>query len=77
VTQTVIALAHALDIKVVAEGVENDAQLAFLRSRHCDLAQGACFGMATPPAMFSVQGFRFGAAMAPDDFVAALPAIRA
>ena len=77
VTQTVIALAHALDIKVVAEGVENDAQLAFLRSRHCDLAQGARFGMATPPAMFSVQGFRFGAAMTPDDFVAALPAIRA
>jgi len=77
VTQAVLALAHALDIKVVAEGVENQAQLDFLRQRHCELAQGAIFGLATPLASFNVQGFHFATALAPNDFVAALPRLAA
>ncbi len=36
----IIAMAHSLKLKVVAEGVENDAQLTFLRARHCDEYQG-------------------------------------
>ncbi|MCR4779221.1 MAG: EAL domain-containing protein [Lachnospiraceae bacterium] len=38
--ESIISLAHALDITVVAEGVENGSQLSLLRSMHCDLIQG-------------------------------------
>lgn len=40
IVRAVIGLAHGLDIKVVAEGVEEESQLAFLRDLDCDLAQG-------------------------------------
>jgi diguanylate cyclase (GGDEF)-like protein/PAS domain S-box-containing protein len=36
----IVALGHSLKLKVVAEGVESEAQLAFLRSLHCDEYQG-------------------------------------
>jgi EAL domain-containing protein (putative c-di-GMP-specific phosphodiesterase class I) len=38
-----IAMAHALGITVVAEGIENPLQLAFLRENHCDFGQGFYF----------------------------------
>jgi len=37
---SIIDLAHTLNLQVVAEGVEDAAQLAFLRQHGCDLAQG-------------------------------------
>jgi EAL domain-containing protein (putative c-di-GMP-specific phosphodiesterase class I) len=40
----IIALAHALQIQVVAEGVENEAQREFLRSCGCDFIQGFLVG---------------------------------
>lgn len=38
-----IAMAHGLGLKVVAEGVETEAQLELLAKRKCDIAQGYLF----------------------------------
>ena len=40
ISLAVIALAHSLKLIVVAEGVENDAQLAFLKENGCNVIQG-------------------------------------
>jgi diguanylate cyclase (GGDEF)-like protein len=40
IAQAIIAMAHALRLEVVAEGVENAEQLKFLRAQHCDAVQG-------------------------------------
>ena len=42
----VIALAHTMQLKVIAEGVETEEQLAFLREHRCDQFQGYFF---SPP----------------------------
>jgi diguanylate cyclase (GGDEF)-like protein/PAS domain S-box-containing protein len=44
IVSAIIALAHALQIRVVAEGVETDAQRDFLRSCGCDFIQGYLVG---------------------------------
>jgi diguanylate cyclase (GGDEF)-like protein/PAS domain S-box-containing protein len=43
ITSAVIAMAHKLKLKVVAEGIETAAQLSFLRRQHCDIGQGYLF----------------------------------
>jgi diguanylate cyclase (GGDEF)-like protein len=40
IVRAIIAMAHALKLKVVAEGVENAEQLKFLRAQRCDSVQG-------------------------------------
>jgi diguanylate cyclase (GGDEF)-like protein/PAS domain S-box-containing protein len=40
ITATIIAMAHTLRLKVLAEGVETKAQLEFLQAQGCDLYQG-------------------------------------
>ena len=44
IVSAIIALAHALQIRVVAEGVETEAQRAFLKSCGCDFIQGFLVG---------------------------------
>ncbi|GHA16172.1 putative bifunctional diguanylate cyclase/phosphodiesterase [Oceanisphaera arctica] len=48
-SQAIIELAHRLHMKVVAEGVETDAQRSFLAAHGCDELQGFLFSRAVPP----------------------------
>ena len=47
--QAIISLGHALHLKVIAEGVETDAQMRFLRRNACDEVQGFFYGEPVPP----------------------------
>ncbi len=48
ITSAVIAMAHNLKLKVVAEGIETAAQLTFLRRHRCDVGQGYLFDRPIP-----------------------------
>ncbi|WP_343731572.1 EAL domain-containing protein [Duganella sp.] len=52
IVSAIIALAHSLRLEVVAEGVETDAQLAYLAGRECDLMQGYHLSPAIPADQF-------------------------
>ena len=45
---SIIEMAHRMDMKVVAEGVETAEQLAFLRACDCDYIQGYYFSKPLP-----------------------------
>lgn len=49
---TIITLAHSLKMEVVAEGVEDADQVAFLRQRNCDVFQGYHFSRPLPAGEF-------------------------
>ena len=49
ITSTIIALAHALNLQVVAEGVEDEKQAAFLVENGCHVMQGYLYSMPVPP----------------------------
>jgi diguanylate cyclase (GGDEF)-like protein/PAS domain S-box-containing protein len=49
ITVAIISLAHNLDLRVVAEGVETEAQVLFLRSHGCDEMQGYYFARPQSP----------------------------
>jgi EAL domain-containing protein (putative c-di-GMP-specific phosphodiesterase class I) len=44
IVAAIIAMAHRLDLQVVAEGVENEEQVRFLRTLGCDQIQGYLVG---------------------------------
>jgi len=48
IASAIIAMAHALGIRVIAEGVETQEQLAFLRARRCSGVQGFYFSKPLP-----------------------------
>jgi len=50
IATAIIAMAHSLDLTVVAEGVETAEQLDFLRRAGCDIMQGFYFAVPMPVA---------------------------
>ena len=52
IVRAIIAMAHNLHLKVLAEGVETEDQLAFLRSHDCEEVQGFLFSPAVPADEF-------------------------
>ncbi|MFV2058640.1 MAG: EAL domain-containing protein, partial [Thiohalomonadales bacterium] len=48
ITSAIIALAHSLKLKIVAEGVENKQQVDFLTHLHCHELQGFYFSRPIP-----------------------------
>lgn len=54
IVSAIIALAHSLSLKVVAEGVENAAELAVLSEKGCDIIQGYYFGHPVPPGSLTL-----------------------
>ncbi|MGH8208569.1 MAG: EAL domain-containing protein, partial [Steroidobacteraceae bacterium] len=52
IVQAIVALAHSLRLKVVAEGVETFEQLEILRSLGCDQYQGYHFSPAVSAKQF-------------------------
>lgn len=54
IATAIVAMAHSLNMHVVAEGVETEAQLRFLKTRQCDQIQGFYFSPPVAPAEFAI-----------------------
>lgn len=52
IVRAIITLGHALDLMVIAEGVETQEQLEYLRSLGCDVVQGFLFSKSLPAPAF-------------------------
>ena len=52
IVSAVIAMGHALKLKIIAEGVETRGQMDFLQAMGCDIAQGYYLGHAMPHEEF-------------------------
>ena len=74
IVKAIIALAHSLDLRVVAEGVETEAQRAQLRELGCDLFQGFLCSRPLPAASFiarvrEINGHRAAPAGPPPELI--------
>ncbi|TSE27060.1 putative cyclic-di-GMP phosphodiesterase YjcC [Tepidimonas thermarum] len=54
IVRATLSMAHDLGLRVVAEGVETDAQRDFLRQHGCDVFQGWLFARAMPAEELTV-----------------------
>ncbi|MCP4266685.1 MAG: EAL domain-containing protein [Candidatus Brocadiaceae bacterium] len=64
IVKSIISLAHNLNLKVIAEGVETVEQLEFLRTHDCDEIQGYLLGKPEPPEKYKhLEVSEFGEAM--------------
>ncbi len=52
IVRAIVQMAHTLNLRVIAEGVEDEAMLAYLRSCHCDEVQGYYFAKPMPAVEF-------------------------
>jgi EAL domain-containing protein (putative c-di-GMP-specific phosphodiesterase class I) len=52
IASAVISMAHSLDARVIAEGVDTEEQATFLRAQGCDEMQGFLFSEAVPADEF-------------------------
>ncbi|UCZ51460.1 EAL domain-containing protein [Bacillus shivajii] len=57
-TKGIVAMAHSLNLKVIAEGVENEDQVEFLKSVKCDEIQGYFISRPLPPKSFEALVFK-------------------
>jgi diguanylate cyclase (GGDEF)-like protein len=53
ITLGIIAMAHSLGIRVVAEGIETESQFAFLKEHGCDEVQGSLLGLPVTGSEFA------------------------
>ncbi len=53
IVTAVIQMAHSLNLRVIAEGVETEAELAFLQEHECDEAQGYLYSRPIPADAFA------------------------
>jgi diguanylate cyclase (GGDEF)-like protein/PAS domain S-box-containing protein len=63
IISAVISMAHALKLRVVAEGVETEEQLAFLRRQHCETIQGFLYSRPLPAEEFEAILARAGSGL--------------
>ncbi len=63
IARAIVMLGKSLNLTVVAEGIENETQLQYLRQLDCDEAQGHLFSTALPPDEFDkfVRSWKGGA----------------
>jgi len=66
IVEAIISMAHSLNLKVVAEGVENREQLHFLAARNCDEVQGFHLTRPMPAEAFFVNWRENGIARGPE-----------
>jgi EAL domain-containing protein (putative c-di-GMP-specific phosphodiesterase class I) len=48
IAEAVINIAHSMNLSVIAEGIETEEQLEFLKQKDCDIAQGYLFSRPVP-----------------------------